>query len=345
MVNVYEQPLLCALYANNFIEGSTALISREKLEQQQIYYYIIALFLGAMLGLFSPTIGATFDSAISITLAFLMYSMFSQIPFTALKQSFAHKRFILALLTTNFIVVPIVAWLLTRLLPDHPATLLGVFLVLLTPCIDYVIVFTALGRGDAKLMLLATPILFVAQMLLLPFYLTFFIGKHTAAIIEIGPFVDTFLTIILLPLAISIMLQLFAMKKHTADKIIGASSWLPVPLMALTLFIIVASQITKVIDYTKDILVVIPIYVLFMLIMPWLAKIVAKLFRLNVATGRTLIFSSFTRNSLVVLPLALALPSSINTFVAAIIVTQTIIEIIMELLYIRIVPAIILRDH
>lgn len=321
------------------------MISREKLEQQQIYHYFIALFLGAALGLMSPTIGATFDSMISITLAFLMYSMFSQIPFTSLQQSFANKRFLAALLTTNFIIVPIVVWLLTRLLPDNPAMLLGVFLVLLTPCIDYVIVFTALGRGDEKLMLLSTPILFIVQMLLLPFYLTFFIGEHTAAIVEIGPFVETFLTIILLPLTISIVLQLFVTKRHTAEKIIGASAWLPVPLMALTLFIIVASQITKVIDYTEDILVVIPIYVLFMLIMPWLAKIVAKLFRLNVATGRTLIFSSFTRNSLVVLPLALALPSSINTLVAAIIVTQTIVEIIMELLYIRIVPEMILRDY
>lgn len=320
------------------------MITRDTLEKQQIFYYFIALVLGAIVGIFLPTISASFSTIIAVTLAILMYSMFSQIPFTSLKKSFVNKRFIAALLTTNFVAVPIVVWLLTRLLPDNSPMLLGVFLVLLTPCIDYVIVFTALGRGNEKLMLLATPILLLVQMLLLPIYLTLFIGEHAAAIIEVRPFIETFFVIILLPLILSISLQIIAAKKAPAQKILHVSAWLPVPLMALTLFIIVASQITKIMTFVEDILIVIPIYILFMLIMPWVAKAIAQLFRLDIGAGRALIFSSFTRNSLVVLPLALALPSAVQTFVAAIIVTQTIVEIIMELFYIRLVPAIILRD-
>lgn len=320
------------------------MFTRDTLEKQQIYYYFLALFLGALAGIFSPSVTSSFSAIISITLAILMYSMFSQIPFTALKKSFVNKRFLAALLTTNFLAVPLVVWLLTRLLPDNSPMLLGVFLVLLTPCIDYVIVFTALGRGNERLMLLATPILLLVQMLLLPLYLTLFIGEHAAAIIEIRPFIETFLVIILLPLMISICIQLLAVKKAVAQKVLDGSAWLPVPFMAFTLFIIVASQITKIMTFVEDILIVIPIYILFMLIMPWIAKAIAALFHLDIGAGRALIFSSFTRNSLVVLPLALALPSSVQTFVAAIIVTQTIVEIIMELLYIRLVPAFILRD-
>ena len=320
------------------------MLTRDTLEKQQIYYYFLALFLGALAGIFSPSIASSFSAIISITLAILMYSMFSQIPFTSLKKSFVNKRFLAALLTTNFLVVPLVVWLLTRLLPDNSSMLLGVFLVLLTPCIDYVIVFTALGRGNEKLMLLATPILLLVQMLLLPLYLTLFIGKQAAAIIEIRPFIETFLVIILLPLIVSVCTQLLATKKEVAQKVLDGSAWLPVPFMAFTLFIIVASQITKVLTFIENILIVIPIYILFMLIMPWIAKSIATLFRLDIGAGRALIFSSFTRNSLVVLPLALALPSAVQTFVVAIIVTQTIVEIIMELLYIRLVPAFILRD-
>ncbi|MEK3765401.1 hypothetical protein [Solibacillus sp. FSL K6-4121] len=48
----------------------------------------------------------------------------------------------------NYIAVPIVVWLLSQLVPDYPSLLLGLYLVLLTPCIDYVIVFTAIGRGN-----------------------------------------------------------------------------------------------------------------------------------------------------------------------------------------------------
>lgn len=72
-------------------------------------------------------------------------------------------------------------------------------------------------------------------------------------------------------------------------------------------------------------------------------RLIGKWFKLDIRSGRALIFSGSTRNPLVVLPLALSLPNQLNTLVAAIIVTQTIIEIIGEIIYIRIVPNLILR--
>lgn len=45
-----------------------------------------------------------------------------------------------------------------------------------------------------------------------------------------------------------------------------------------------------------------------------------------------------------VLPLALALPENWSTLVAAIIVSQTIVELAGELIYVRFVPNVVLRD-
>lgn len=80
--------------------------------------------------------GMRLDIILSFVIALLMYSMFSQIPFGSLNEAFANRRFLGALLTVNYIAVPIVVWLLTLFLPNHPPLLLGVYLVLLTPCID-----------------------------------------------------------------------------------------------------------------------------------------------------------------------------------------------------------------
>lgn len=113
--------------------------------------------------------------------------------------------------------------------------------------------------------------------------------------------------------------------------------------MAVTLFVVVFSQIGKLPDFKDQVIKVVPIYIAFMVIMPIIAKYIGKLFKLDVAAGRTLIFSSATRNSLVVLPLGLALPD-ISTLVAAVIVTQTIVELISELIYIRVVPNVLLQD-
>lgn len=114
--------------------------------------------------------------------------------------------------------------------------------------------------------------------------------------------------------------------------------------MALTLFIVVASQVTKLPTYGDQVIKVIPVYIAFMVIMPIIARYIAKWFKLEIASGRALIFAGTTRNSLVVLPLALALPN-IGNLVAAVIITQTIIELISEIVYIRIVPTILLRDN
>lgn len=317
------------------------MISREKLENNQVFLYVIVLLIAAGVGLLAPYVGEQLDVTISFVIAILMYSMFSQIPFTALRESFANRRFVGALLTVNYVAVPIVVWLLTMLLPEHPPLLLGIYLVLLTPCIDYVIVFTALGRGNEKEMLISTPILFISQMLLLPLYLWLFIGKEASRIVEVSPFLEAFLVLIVIPLVIAISLQLFAKKSQVGDRLIRLSAWLPVPFMALTLFVVVASQIGKLSASFEWIIKVIPIYILFMVIMPILSKFIGKTFKLDSKSGRALVFSGSTRNSLVVLPLALALPENINTLVAAIIVTQTMVEIIGEIIYIRVVPTLI----
>jgi len=321
------------------------MISREKLEKNQVILYVFVLLVAIFIGLFAPDFGGPLDVTISFVIAILMYSMFSQIPFTSLKESFSNRRFIGALLTVNYIAVPIVVWLLSTLLPNYPPVLLGVYLVLLTPCIDYVIVFTALGGGNEKAMLISTPILFITQMLLLPFYLWLFIGHEAANIVEPGPFFEAFVELIVIPLFIAIILQLLAKKSAVGDNIVQFSAWLPVPFMALTLFVVVTSQIGKLSTSFELILKVIPVYIAFMVIMPFISKFIGKRFKLDLESGRALIFSGSTRNSLVVLPLVLSLPDQVSTIVAAIIVTQTIVEIIGEIIYIRVVPRLLLRKQ
>jgi len=321
------------------------MLTRETMEQQQTWFYVVALFVGAAIGLSSPACGNMLHYTVSPILAILLYSMFVQIPFLQLKESWSNLRFMGALLVANFIVVPVVVWLLTLVFPQSPGVLIGVYLVLLTPCIDYVIVFTQLGRGNEKLMLAATPLLFVIQMILLPFYLWLLLGTEMAQIMQVGPFVEAFLFLIVIPLLLAVVTQVFFRGKASGERVMNAMAWLQVPMMALALIVVVASQIGKVYNDMAIIVNVIPIYVAFLIIMPWISRIIANGFRLNPSAGRALIFSSATRNSLVVLPLALALPPEWATIAAAVIVTQTMVELAGELLYIRLVPEVILRDR
>lgn len=314
------------------------MITREKLEEKQISIYIVTLIISAFVGLNwsnSHILGKTIEPIIGI----LLYSMFCQIPFLELKQALKNRSFFKALLFGNFVLIPLLIWLLISIFPTTLIVTLGILLVLLTPCIDYVIVFTHLGKGDSKSVLASTPLLFIFQMMLLPLYLWIFLGKETIAIIEVTPFVRAFLYLIVIPFLLSIATQMLSKSNNKAGKgILNFSGWLPVPFMALTFFVVIASQIGVLYNNPEPILKIIPIYVTFAIIAPLIGKISAKLFKVETYGSRAISFSTSTRNSLVVLPLALALPAPENQLVAVVIVTQTIVEIFFELIYIKVIP-------
>ena len=314
------------------------MVTREGLENQQIWIYSISLLLGGFIGLTFGSFGPRLQFTISPLIAILLYGMFAQIPFLKLREAASNIRFMLALLIGNFVCVPIVVWILTSIFPQSPPILLGICLVLLTPCIDYVIVFTQLGKGNEKLMLAATPLLFVVQMVLLPLYLWLFLGEEMITVVHIQPFLEAFFLLIVIPLLLAVLTQLWAKKHPLGVQTLELTAWLPVPFMAFVLIVVVASQIGKVYSDFDIIINVVPIYVLFLIVMPIVSRLIARAFNLDNSAGRALIFSMGTRNSLIVLPLALALPESWRTLAAAVIVTQTIVELIGELIYIKVVP-------
>ncbi len=321
------------------------IITREKLENQQIWIYGISILFGGVLGISNEGFGISLGWTISPLIAVLMYGMFAQIPFLKVREAISNLRFMMALLIGNFIAVPIIVWVLIMIFPQSLPILLGVCLVLLTPCIDYVIVFTQLGKGNEKLMLASTPILFVVQMLLLPLYLWLFIGEEMVGVVHLEPFLEAFLWLIVTPLIVAIVTQWWAKKKALGEKVLDMTTWFPVPFMAFVLIVVVASQIGKVYSDFEIIMGVLPIYILFLIITPLVSRFIAFVFKLDEGAGRALIFSTGTRNSLVVLPLALALPDSLATLAAAVIVTQTIVELIGELFYIKAIPELIMKDR
>jgi ACR3 family arsenite efflux pump ArsB len=109
---------------------------------------------------------------------------------------------------------------------------------------------------------------------------------------------------------------------------------LPVPATALVLFVVIASMLPQLNAAIPAALHVLPLYIAFAILAPIAGWVVANIARLNVEAGRAVAFSVGTRNSLVVLPLALAVPGAIP-LLPAVIVTQTLVELLFELVYVR----------
>ena len=110
-----------------------------------------------------------------------------------------------------------------------------------------------------------------------------------------------------------------------------------VPLMMATLAVVVGSQIAAVGDQVTALLRVVPLYVVFVVIAVAVGLAAGRVARLDIPATRALMFSVPTRNSLVVLPLALALPAELSVAPLAV-VTQTLIELVAMVVLVRLVP-------
>ncbi len=303
------------------------------LENRQIGIYFGTVVVAGISALLLPGT-TTLEAGVNPALALMLFVTFLQVPLADLRQHFARLDFLAALLIANFIAVPLLVAALVQLLPAGSMERLGVLLVLLTPCIDYVVTFSHLGRADARLLLATTPALLILQMLLLPIYLGLLLGEDAAGLVQFGPFVHAFVWLIAVPLVLAAVVQLWAASSNAITRMSTVLGMLAVPATALVLLVVTAAVVPRLGSAMNAVLHVLPIYVAFAVSAPLIGWSIGRLFRLDAPAGRSVAFSAGTRNSLVVLPLAFAIPGAVPVL-PAVIVAQTLVELVSELLYVR----------
>ncbi|WP_408872210.1 arsenic resistance protein [Gluconobacter roseus] len=311
-------------------------VLRDRLEKCQVALYFLAVLLGAGTAILVRGT-ASWAAVINPALGVMLFVTFLQIPLAELGQAFRKTRFLAALLVTNFLAVPTLVALLLPFAPADGMIRLGILMVLLCPCIDWVVTFAQMGRADAGLLLAATPVLLAAQMIALPVWLRLFLGEGMSQLVQAGPFLHAFLWLIIIPLFLAWIVQLWARRSSTGQHVATGLGLLPVPVTAIVLFIVIASMTPHLGQATAAVLQVAPVYAAFALLAPGLGWGISRLFGLEAPAGRALAFSGATRNSLVVLPLALAVPGG-APLLAVVIVTQTLVELAAELVFIQVMP-------
>lgn len=247
----------------------------------------------------------------------LMVVTFCELPAKITWPSF---RFVRTLLFANFVWVPVVVGGLLsadRLLTggellDRPEVRLAVVVVLVSPCIDYVITFTKLSGGAAAQLLAMTPVLLAIQFLLLPLWLWFF--GIDGATVSIGPLLTAFLVFIVIPYLLA-----YLVRRFPTDKAMD-------PLMVLVLFVITTSNGIAI---SAEIAHVAAIYAAFAAIIFASMRIITRGVEDEERTALT--FSAVTRNALVMYPIIMAMPAT-SELTALVIVTQTVVELMAMIL-------------
>lgn len=317
-------------------------LSRLTLECHQVWIYLVAILAGLLLGGNQPEVGPVLEASLWPVLGALLFATFMQVPLLHLRDAFRDHRFIAAVLIGNFVLLPLLAWALTRALPPEPALRLGVLLVLLVPCTDWFITFSQLGGGNVPRAIAVTPLNLLLQLLLLPVYLW---GMASAELAAAPPPERLWpaVALVLTPLLLAALSERWIEARPGREVWRERSAWWPVPLLAGVVFLIAGAQVGAVLDTLALLPVVVPLFMVFLLLAGLIARGLARVMRLPNDQGRTLAFSLGTRNSFVVLPFALALPAGWEV-ATVVIVTQSLVELFGMVFFLWWIPRRLFRQ-
>ena len=319
-------------------------MNRLTLERHQVWIYLAAISCGLVTGANVTANTAVLEPLIWPILGMLLYATFVQVPLLEVGTAFRDRRFVVAVVLGNFVFIPLLVWAALVLLPDNPPLKLGVLLVLLVPCTDWFVTFAQVGRGNAARAIAITPINLLLQILLLPLFIGIWLP---AANWQAAVFLDITLLPPLLLLALTLVAGAitgaWAQRSYRGRAWQECMGWLPVPLLAMVLFLVSTTQAGTALESAETLLAVLPLFVIFPIAVALAARILTHCLALPMDAGRTLAFSMGTRNSFVVLPIALALPTGWE-LTAVVIVFQSLIELLGMVFFLWWLPTHLFRE-
>ena len=269
----------------------------------------LIIFLAVIIGLAFSNIDAiaqNTDYLITIFLCLMLYAVFLEIPLNELKNSFRNVKFSITSILINFIWTPLFGYFLGSIfLKGNVDILIGFFMLILTPCTDWYLVFTKLAKGDLKLNLSILPINLILQIVLLPIYLIiFFSSANNMDYLQLG---YSILTVIVIPFILAQITKLL-FKDDTKEKIIEVFGSLEILFLALAVFCIFASQGGLLLANLNSVITIFIPLILFFSTNTIIDLLLAEKINFTYPEYASLTMTTLARNS----PLALAI--AINSF-------------------------------
>jgi len=280
------------------------------LDKLQPFILIAAVLVGFFIGTVFVGFSDYSDSILYVSIIVLVYSVMLGVPHQKILSAFKNIRFFGIAWFANFVIIPIIAWILALIfLGNHPLIYIGFIMYMVTPCTDWFLIFTSMAKGDVPLGLALLPTNLILQVLLIPVYLILFAGKFVS--IPFLTFLETLGIFVLLPFILAMFTRVILSKVKThewahnfIDTIVS-----PFQLIILTivLFVMFAGNTTVIFDNLGPLsLVFIPV-IIFFIVSFIMAQLLSKGFHFNYKECALLTCTTAARNSPLVLAIAIGL--------------------------------------
>ncbi len=183
--------------------------------------------------------------------------------------------------------------------------LVGFFMLILTPCTDWYLVFTKMAKGDLTLSLSILPINLVLQIILLPIYLMIFFSSGNT--MDYSQLAYSLLIVIIIPFVAAQIVK-FILNADLKEKATNLFTSLQIWFLSLAVFCIFASQGELVFDNLNSVLTIFIPLILFFIANVIIDLLLSEKINFTYSEYASLTMTTLARNS----PLALAI--AINSF-------------------------------
>lgn len=265
---------------------------------------IASALAGIALGMLAPS--GLYAGIIVPSLAAMLLFIFLSVRLGEIKTSFSDARFTASNVIINFIWTPIFAAILGIIFFSNSADIrIGLLMLLIAPCTDWYLVFTAMAKGNVALGSSILPLNLVLQIILLPAYLMLFFGMQasfdmTSMLLSMAP-------LLLIPLAVALALKSAAPRIKPVDKLVSGANAktddLQLIFLCIAIVAMFAAEGSEIIGNWEMLLLLTVPLLIFFAVSYALPAFASKKIGMKFDDATSLIFTSMARNS----PLSLAI--------------------------------------
>lgn len=301
---------------------------------------LIGILLGFFLGLYAPLSSKTLVLAQWSVLAVSMFLVAFALPLLSFGRAIAEPRAIVCLLSVNFLVTPLVAFLLSRVVYQVAELQVGLLLVLLAPGVTFSLVTARQVGGDVESVFGLMPILFLGQLFLVPL-LTVVLSGGIFGISDVLPIFETVGFFVGIPLVFAVLLQLAMARFHKFGRIRPHLENTRGPVIAVGVALVLWNHVPRNLEKLDLLYTLVPLFFAFLVLLAPLGLLTGILSSLTSPGKRAIMVLGAGRGSAVMLPIALSLDQEAWGLIPLVVITQMAMEVLGLTVYKTIVPEIV----
>jgi len=306
-------------------------------------WILLGVLAGALLGIYLPWESAALVVAQWVALALMVFLVVVSLPLLSVGRAIAKPRVLIALFALNLAVVPLVAFILSRVVFQVPELQVGLLLVLLAPGVALSLTTAQEAGGDVESVLGAKPLLFAGQLVVVPLY-TVFLSGGVLGFSDLPPTFAVIAGIIVAPSLLALVGQWGMIRLARSVAVRSGLTTARVPVIALAVALVLWNQVPQHLEELEELYRVVPLFFSFLVLLAPLGLLAGILASLTIPEKRAIVIVGAGRGGVIMLPISLALDQDVWGLVPLVVITQLTLEVVGMMVYRTIVPELVPSD-